>query len=162
MNYLDCQLLDIIPKDCINALGDINSQGQDGWGTLLHVAVLRADPAIVKFLVDSGVSVLAWSKMHNDLAIHKAAIKGRADIIRILLDAGSPWDFPGGPKNRTPLHNAALAATPKAIEAMTVLLDAGANPDMEDDSGMTALDYTRKNPYVFDSEGYQSLVERLR
>ena len=78
----------------------------------------------VKSELNAGVDVLAWGKGENGLtALHWAALYGKSDCMRLLLQAGANakvWSRERG----TPLHLAAQSGNAQCIQ---VLLDAGAD-----------------------------------
>ena len=66
----------------------------------------------------------------------RAANRGHAEIARILIDASANIDADSN--GLTAVH---LAAGADAVETLTILLDAGADPRVRSASGMNALDY---------------------
>jgi ankyrin repeat protein len=69
-------------------------------------------------------------------ALHLAADGDRPDIVRLLLSVGVPVDVANA-QGTTPL---AWALGEGSTAAARVLLDAGANPAIEDANGFSALD----------------------
>ncbi len=69
-------------------------------------------------------------------ALHLAADRDRAEIARLLLSAGIAVDG-GNATGSTPLI---WALGEGSLETAGVLLDAGANPSLEDEHGYSALD----------------------
>ena len=78
----------------------------------------------VKSELNAGVDVLAWGKGENGLtALHWAALYGKSDCMRLLLQAGANakvWSRERG----TPLHLAAQSGNAQCVQ---VLLNAGAD-----------------------------------
>lgn len=68
-------------------------------------------------------------------ALHHAAMRGRAQALRVLLEAGGNPDALDDPCN-TPLH---LAAAGGHARATYLLLQAGANPNLRNAFGTTPL-----------------------
>lgn len=66
----------------------------------------------------------------------KAAEGGSADLVKLALKSGGRVDEVGGYWNRTPLAEAAAAGS---LEAVKVLLDAGADPNVKDSNGRSAV-----------------------
>jgi len=69
-------------------------------------------------------------------ALHWAALNNRPAIVNWLLEHGALVDAQGGKQGSTPLQ---WAASKGFIDAMTKLLQWGANPQLADASGFTAL-----------------------
>lgn len=88
------------------------------------------DPKAVRLLLDHGADARAPS------ALHLAAIRGYADNVRMLLDAGAPIDAQGG-QGLTPLMWAAQMGRDDVVK---ILLERHANPNIvETFNGSTAL-----------------------
>ena len=71
----------------------------------------------------------------QDTALHIAAHRGRAEFVRLLLEAGADKDAKNA-YGATALH---LAAQRSHLEVVRLLLEAGADTDAEFTHGMTAL-----------------------
>lgn len=69
--------------------------------------------------------------------IHYAAIEGKTEVLRFLLDQGAMIDAPA-PNGATALM---LTARGGHIAALKLLLERGANPALRTDSGGSALDW---------------------
>lgn len=80
----------------------------------------------------------------DDGALHAAAGQGRAELVRLLLDAGADVDRRDPETGRTPLHDA-VAAEPggDAAEVVRLLLKAGADVNATTSDGASALDISR-------------------
>jgi ankyrin repeat protein len=105
----------------------------DGW-TGLHLAAFFGHPEMAKFLLDRGADPLLRStnKMQN-LPLHAAAAARQADLVELLLEAGSPVDATqhGG---YTALHS---AAQNKDMVTFELLLKFGGDPNTPSDDGKT-------------------------
>ena len=77
-------------------------------------------------------------------ALHAAAARSRAGMVRLLLEAGADVDRREPDTGRTPLH-AAVSGTSSgdAPEVVRVLLAAGADVDATTNDGASALDISR-------------------
>ncbi|MGA8258836.1 MAG: ankyrin repeat domain-containing protein [Arenicellales bacterium] len=156
------------------ALGaDVNHANHNG-GTPIMYAALSGDPGMISLLLRHGAAVNAAAK-NGWTALMIASVKGYVDVARVLLDHGADagradmfsWtplmravyedrphivqlllarDTAGvntpGEKGMTALHLAVLKRDPEVVK---LLLAAGADPGIKDDSGRTAADFARQN-----------------
>lgn len=78
-------------------------------------------------------------------ALHLAAVKGHADIVRKLLSSGANVD-----ENSTKFTPLRFAVINGHVEIVKLLLDAGANPESIDEYGSSPLGYaiTSKQPEI--------------
>lgn len=77
-------------------------------------------------------------------ALHAAAGRSRAGLVRLLLDAGADVDRREPDTGRTALHAAVAGTSPgDAPEVVRILLAAGADVDATTNDGASALDITR-------------------
>lgn len=145
---------------------DPNIRDEGDHAYPLHFAAERGDLAVVKLLVEHGadpvgagttheLDVLGWAvafdyahrvEVAEYLLAHGAAhslvtavAMGDVNAIRARAAAGDDLDLRMDRTNRrrTPLH---LALVKKQPAALGVLLELGANPNLEDAAGMTPLD----------------------
>ena len=114
----------------------VDVENRIGYTPLMEGA-REGHAAVVRKLIEVGAD-----PMHrgNDLgmgmtALHLAADRNQPEIARILLNAGTPVDI-GNVTGGTPLL---WALGEGATETAFVLLDAGADPTLEDDLGYSAL-----------------------
>jgi ankyrin repeat protein len=95
---------------------------------LLTQAVAAGFPDLIPVLLDAGID--------GSTALHDAALKGQAAMLRLLLEKTANPNHKSK-SGATPLHDAALAGK---VEAVTILLNHGARIDeRETDSGDTPL-----------------------
>lgn len=122
-----------IVKILVEAGADINKI-DDGTNCALMAAWTFP---VVKVLLEAGADVKAVNS-YGSTTLHLAATASTVDIIDIivaLLDAGA--DINARNKNdQTPLHYASQASNPEVI---TLLVDRGANVNMQDSKGNTPL-----------------------
>ncbi|AKT43314.1 ankyrin repeat domain-containing protein [Chondromyces crocatus] len=92
-------------------------------------AAERGNEAVVERLLSAGAPL-------PDDFLMKAAEGGQATLVKLALDRGQPADSPGGYWKRTPLAAAAAAG---ALDAVKLLLDAGADPNAKDGDGKSPV-----------------------
>lgn len=98
-------------------------------------AVKAGDASSVRAVLARGRAQVATAERDGTTALHWAAQQDRADLVRLLLDAGAD----ARAANRygaTPLAVACLSAGAPVVSA---LLDAGADPNTSSGEGQTAL-----------------------
>jgi hypothetical protein len=102
----------------------------------LMMAALKGHVAMVKKLIarDADVNKTGWT------ALHYAATNGYVEIIRILLEQHAYIDAES-PNGTTPLMMAAHYGSPSAVK---VLLEAGADPTIKNQLGLTAIDFANR------------------
>ena len=99
----------------------------------LMLAALKGHVALVKLLVenDADVNKPGWTPLHY------AATAGNVPIIELLLDNSAYIDAES-PNGSTPLMMAAMYGTPEAVK---VLIQAGADLNVKNQLGLSALDF---------------------
>jgi serine/threonine-protein phosphatase 6 regulatory ankyrin repeat subunit B len=128
----------------------INVQDNQGWSPLAKLLDQWADqPALVKFLVDHGANVNAQLK-DGRTPLMIAARLGREDRVVTLLDKGA-WVNARDAQGKTALMLAVTCMWDQNNRALTLLLDRGANLDVTDSEGLSAVDYS----------AHEGLPERL-
>jgi ankyrin repeat protein len=120
------------------ARGDAIDAGNRIGYTPLMEACREGRELVVRRLLEAGADP---AHPGNDLgmgmtALHLAADADRPEIARLLLDRGLPVDA-GNAQGTTPL---AWALGEGSAATALVLLDAGADPAIEDENGFSALD----------------------
>ncbi|KAG6836357.1 hypothetical protein H0H93_008858 [Arthromyces matolae] len=130
---------------------DPNKNRDGGLYYPLERAVSGHDLECAKVLISGGAHV------KGTYALLIAARKGSTAIISLLLESGAdineipPDKFSGSPWRGTPLHEAAKAGHPGAVQ---FLLDHGADPTLKDSRGKPPVELAR-------AHGHISIVEIL-
>lgn len=99
----------------------------------LMIAALKGDTEQVRKLIarDADVNKPGWTPLHY------AATGGHLDIIALLLDESAYIDAES-PNKTTPLMMAAMYGSTAAVRA---LLEAGADPTLRNQLGLSAVDF---------------------
>lgn len=101
------------------------------------LAIIAGEIDRVRQMQAAGASVSEPDK-YGWLPIHRAAANDRAEIIRLLIEWGSPLEATGTDQ-WTPLH---LASVSMSSQAVAALLEAGANIHARSVYGATPLHLT--------------------
>ncbi|GLU35653.1 ankyrin repeat domain-containing protein [Trinickia caryophylli] len=120
--------------------------------TALMLAALNGDTDLVKLLIDKGAEVnkKGWAPLHY------AAANGHDDIVQLLIDHDAYLDT-ASPNGTTPLM---MAARGNHITTMKVLLDAGADPRVKNQLGLTALDFAKRYHAKDATQGLEDMFAR--
>ncbi|XP_076237465.1 mitochondrial disaggregase isoform X2 [Calliopsis andreniformis] len=119
---------------------DVNTRHPLGW-TALHVAAINGRPEIIKLLLSKGADVNAGDEFIN---VYKTAIEKGIHSLEVLMLREE--EFSDRLNNRatfkgfTALHYAVLADSKACVK---ILLEGGANPTLENESGHRPVDYAR-------------------
>ncbi|MBA3771283.1 MAG: ankyrin repeat domain-containing protein [Ramlibacter sp.] len=102
----------------------------------LMMAALKGHLELVRKLIDRGADVnkTGWTPLHY------AATNGHMPVIDLLLENHAYIDAES-PNGTTPLMMAAHYGTPAAVK---LLLDAGADPKLKNQLGLTAIDFANR------------------
>jgi ankyrin repeat protein len=102
----------------------------------LMIASLKGMTEIVSQLLDKDADVNkpGWTPLHY------AATSGHLQIMNLLLEHDAYIDA-ASPNGSTPLMMAAMYGTPSAVK---LLLEAGADPLLKNDLGLTAIDFAQR------------------
>jgi hypothetical protein len=111
------------------------------------LAALNGHFALVKKLRANGADInqKGWA------ALAYAATNGHDEIVRYLLAEGANIDAPA-PNGTTPLM---MAVRGGKLDTVDLLISRGANPNVRNDAGASALDWARR-------EGFAKIEERLK
>jgi ankyrin repeat protein len=102
----------------------------------LMLAALKGETLLCQRLIQKGayVNKPGWAPLHY------AATNGHLEVINLLLEHFAYIDA-ASPNNTTPLMMAAHYGTPAAVK---LLLEAGADPMIKNDLGLTAIDFANR------------------
>ena len=101
----------------------------------LMIAALKGERALAEKLIarDADVNKTGWTPLHY------AASGGHLELIRLLLEHYAYIDAES-PNGSTPLM---MAARYGAIDGARLLLEEGADPTLQNEQGLTAVDFAR-------------------
>ncbi len=110
----------------------------------LMMAALKGQASLVTRLVERGADVNkpGWAPLHY------AATLGHIDILNFLLENHAYIDA-SSPNGSTPLMMAALYGTPSAVK---LLLEAGADPRLTNNLGLSAIDFAQRHARMESAE----------
>ena len=117
------------PKTDVNVL---NTKGESA----LMMAALRGQQAIAEKLIKRGsdVNKTGWAPLHY------AASNGHLALMALLLENSAYIDAES-PNGTTPLMMAAMYGTSEAVK---LLIDEGADPQLKNQQGLTALQFAQR------------------
>ena len=159
----------------VNARSAPDSGGVPAGSALLHAAVFGMTD-VLDLLVEAGAEVHSleeaaaaddldgWLTPHVDLqarirALVFAADHQRLPVIDQLLDAGTPVDAFDEIWGRQALRIAAQNGRPASVRR---LLERGADPNLRDKEGLTALDWCQPDRRYLDGPGHPEVEAILR
>lgn len=126
--------------------------------------VVRKDPAYLELALDYGGDVNAL--MYGDdgkPVIFDAITLGRVDNVKLLIDAGADVNLQDSITGETPLHATGISAE---YEIAYLLLEAGADPRINDNNGQNgllwAIEDTKKPGSEEIYQWRQKVIEYLR
>jgi ankyrin repeat protein len=159
----------------VDRLAKPTSGGVPGGSALLHAAVFGMTDVVdivvaggsrVRTLVEGAAAgdIAPWplageGELERLLALIMAAVHERLDVIDALLDAGTPIDAVDPEWQRQPLRAAAEHGRPAGVRH---LLARGADPNLRDADGRTALDMTRPEHRYDETPGHVEAAAILR
>ncbi|MXN75528.1 ankyrin repeat domain-containing protein [Burkholderia sp. 4701] len=113
---------------------DLEKEDKAGENALM-LASLNGDVGLVKLLIDKGaeVSKKGWAPLHY------AATNGQDAVVKVLLEHDAYIDT-ASPNGTTPLM---MAARGNHGSTVNLLLDQGADPQVKNQLGITALEFAK-------------------
>ncbi|TNN61254.1 Ankyrin repeat family A protein 2 [Liparis tanakae] len=112
----------------------INHQDEEGFTPLMWAAA-HGQIAVVEFLLQNGSDPNLLAK-GRESALSLACSKGYTDIVKMLIDCGvdvNEYDWNGGAPLLYAVHG-------NHVRCVEILLESGADPTIESDSGFNAMD----------------------
>jgi hypothetical protein len=115
---------------------------------VLTIAAVQNDLAMLKLALEGGASAKNITAPYDGTALMAAAHLGHIEAVRALIAAQAPLDHVNS-MGWTALIEAVLLGNGDKAHGDTVeaLVKAGANVDIKDRRGMTAIDYARQRGY---------------
>jgi ankyrin repeat protein len=126
-------------------------------GTLIELAVEGGDVELCQFLVNEGVSKDQRYGYYQDTLLHLAARSGQAEVCRWLIENGADVNV-RNKQNGTPLIS---AATSNRVSAAEILLEAGADPRLENING-NALSAAQIQSKPYDQDDHRDYSEIIK
>lgn len=119
----------------------------EGGLTPLMCAVVmdRANPKMVKKLIELGANINQQDPNQGYTALHFAARDQQTDIAKILLEHGAQVDTIDAWGN-TPLWRCVMGSKSPSRQLIEILLRAGANPKRKNKHGVSPVDLAEGDP----------------
>jgi hypothetical protein len=124
---MDARLLTAVREGDVVGVYTLLEQGANPSAGL-HPAALTGNTLIIRGLLRAGADINAMHASEGGTPLLFAAVKGKAQAVRLLLEKGADPNARGD-DGRTPLHWAARAGS---VESVEYLLRAGADPRATD------------------------------
>jgi ankyrin repeat protein len=157
-------------EECLRALvaggADVNAQDKDGWTVIMHyirVMHAKSDTDTAVYLLNHGANP-NLPNSDGETALHLAAGPLGSDDLRLLNELiahGATVDKPNN-FGVTALHYSAIF---EQAEWVKVLLAHGANPNIRDMQGKTALDFIKGRSPIRESsdpKSKQAILQALK
>lgn len=123
---------------------DINARDQDGQ-TPLHLAALQdREEKVMQILLDQGAAINARESAFGRTALHQVSKHGYVEVAQTLLDGGADINAKDDFFQETALHYASRNCHKPMVQ---MLLDRGADVEIENNSGLTALNVVGRTMY---------------
>ena len=121
--------------------------------TPLMIAALKGHLGIARQLIVAG----AYPNKTGWTPLHYAATMGHIEMMRLLLEAHAYIDAES-PNKTTPLM---MAARSKNILAVKLLLDEGADVQLKNEQGLTAIDFADRSEAKDIADGLRERAKKL-
>jgi ankyrin repeat protein len=141
---------------------DVNAAEEDGR-TALYVAAQTPDTEILRLLLEAGADVNAWC-WYGRTALMEAAHSGRYANVALLLAHGADVNAKAfAPPGAEYCGGTTALIQSEPLDVARLLLEHGADVDIVDDAGYTALMWEAGAHYGSeDSEAWKASVARIR
>ena len=132
---------------------DLNRLNGSGESALM-IAALKGNLELAAKLIVKGADVnkTGWTPLHY------AASSGHLAVIALLLDHSAYIDAES-PNRTTPLMMAAMYGSPQAVK---LLLQEGADPDIKNQQGLTALNFAQRGNRIDSVEAIAGFIRSRR
>ena len=130
----------------LSGLTNPNIRDDEG-NALLPVAARTGNLEVVRLLLDSGADVNSTMRPDGDgtTALMESTNRNQSDIVRLLIAEGADVNRQESASGLSALH---LAARLSEVEIVEILLENGADPDLQDENGWTPLHLAARYGYA--------------
>jgi ankyrin repeat protein len=114
----------------------------------LTIAAAQNDIDMVRIVLERGAAAGNVTGPYDGTALSAAAHRGHLDIVRVLIAAKAPLDHVNA-RGWTALIETVVLGNggPNFVAIVKALVEAGADVDIKDRHGLTALSYARQRRY---------------
>ncbi|MPZ41201.1 MAG: ankyrin repeat domain-containing protein [Rhizobiales bacterium] len=115
---------------------------------VVTIAAVHNDIEMLNIVLEGGASARNVTSPYDGTALITAAHLGHVDVVRILIAHKAPLDH-ANMRGWTALHEAVVLGNggPNHVATVDALVKAGADPDIKDRRGFTAIMYARQRRY---------------
>jgi len=116
---------------------------------IITIAAVRDDAAMVRLAIRLGSDPRAITSPYDGTALIAAAHLGHDEVVRALIEAGAPLDHVNN-LGWTALIEAVVLGDggPRHVACARALVEAGANREIPDRNGKTALQLARERGFI--------------
>ncbi|MFA8020911.1 ankyrin repeat domain-containing protein [Bremerella cremea] len=111
----------------------------------IFVAARRNDGEVITAMVEQGADLDVQEEESGHTPLHIASFYGKLYAGRELIDNGASMEIRANKTVQTPLFYASRENSPKIVQW---LLEKGANPNLQDPDGTTALHWAARKGFV--------------
>jgi len=132
-----------VVRTLLDSGADVNSQDEFGWTSLMDAAY-QGHVETVDILLKAGANTNSRDKF-GSTALLEAARRSHAGVVKVLLDWGVEIDVSDDELSFTALMWSSLE---NRLQIVKNLVEAGADVNLKDKKGFSAVDYTRDDRIV--------------